>query len=301
MEYSKYFRFLWILAVAFAGSTGQADNKIKQKSSSSSSDLLAYGYSSYNRADQGGFSYFDEDRQRRGRFSGRGSRRGPYDHLRSRRKSYYEGGLDFDSTLRRTRRKPLARDVFHIKSTISRKCLDVSRSSHFIGERLHLWSCHGHANQKFIYDRRTKQIRMTHARGLCFEVRGNRVVQARCSQWRNDAQQFVYDPKFDLIINPNNRLCLELAHLRHEGSELRANRCNLHKMTQKFQIQEGYGGSSFGRGYHQRQRNSWGEIKITIEIGQTKEVETNGVEGEIVKIVGIDRDVEEVTTKVVLK
>ena len=93
-----------------------------------------------------------------------------------------------------------------IHTSKSDYCLDVYGGVKKSNIPVISYKCHTGTNQKFLYNKKTKQIKAKHSK-KCFDIRKERVVQTKCNT-RKKSQKWNYRNKH--WISVKNKKCLDV-------------------------------------------------------------------------------------------
>jgi hypothetical protein len=114
--------------------------------------------------------------------------------------------------------------------TSSSYCMDVNGGFRSENNPIIMWPCHKGPNQKFKYNRRTKQIKSVHSR-KCVDIgKDSRIVQRKCDTRKNTQKWKLKNRKWMSLQNKRTPRCINTSSAN--GIHLIASQCN--KSIQSF-------------------------------------------------------------------
>jgi hypothetical protein len=94
----------------------------------------------------------------------------------------------------------------NIRTSDSKYCMDIYSGAHQSNLPLISFPCHTGPNQQFLYNKKTKQIKVKSSK-KCLDAKGEKIVQNKCNT-RKKSQKWNYTKKHFKSLK--NRKCMDV-------------------------------------------------------------------------------------------
>jgi hypothetical protein len=118
-----------------------------------------------------------------------------------------------------------------LRTSKSKYCVDVHSGSTRSNAPLISYRCHKGPNQRFAYNKRTKQLIAQHSK-KCLDILGRQIVQTRCNS-RKTSQKWNYTHKqWVSSKNKTRKLCMDVMGGQYANGNMIAYPCHRGKNQQ---------------------------------------------------------------------